>query len=277
MSVVPLNPRSMVSAPPAPVRTLGPLAFARDTALITRRHLLRTWRTPQLIVLAAIMPIMFVLLFTYVFGGSIQIPGYASYVDYLIPGVIVQTVVFGGSSTAVGLADDLSKGLTDRFRSLPTHRASILAARTLADVIRLTLTMALLIAVGVLVGFRVHNDPVHVAAGLGIAVVFGAACSWMFALLALTVRHTETAQLAAFVITFPFVFASSAFTSTETMPSWLQTFADNQPVTKVVDAVRALMVGSGPAGHVALSAVLWSVGLLAVAAVLATWRFSRMS
>jgi ABC transporter DrrB family efflux protein len=277
MTVVPLTPRSTVNAPLAPVRTLGPRAFVRDTALITRRHLLRTWRTPQLMVLAAFMPIMFVLLFRYVFGGSIAVPGYKSYVDYLIPGVIVQTVVFGGSSTAVGLADDLSKGLTDRFRSLPTHRASILAARTLADVIRLTYTMALLIGVGVLVGFRVHTDPLSVAAGLGIAVLFGAACSWLFALLALTVRHTETAQLAAFVVTFPFVFAASTFTSTATMPSWLQAFADHQPVTKVVNAVRALLEGSMPAGGAALSAVLWCVGLGLVAAVLATWRFRRMS
>jgi ABC transporter DrrB family efflux protein len=276
MSVVPVNGTSMVTAPPAPVRSHGPSAFVRDTALITRRHLLRMWRTPQIMVLSAVMPIMFVLLFRYVFGGSIRVPGYASYVDFLIPGVLVQTVIFGASSTAVGLADDLSKGITDRFRSLPIHRGAILAARTLADVIRLSYTVALLIGVGLLVGFRMHTDVLSVLAGLGIAVFFGYACSWLFALLALGVRDTETAQLAAFLVTFPFVFAASTFTSTAMMPGWLQTFADNQPVTKVADALRALMEGTGPASGAALSALIWSAGILIVSAGLATWRFRRV-
>ncbi|HMJ34270.1 MAG TPA: ABC transporter permease [Baekduia sp.] len=275
MSAVPVDGTSMVTAPPAPVRSHGPSAFVRDTTLITHRHLLRMWRTPQIMVLSAVMPVMFVLLFRYVFGGSIHVPGYTSYVDFLIPGVLVQTVIFGASSTAVGLADDLSKGITDRFRSLPIHRGAILAARTLADVIRLSYTVALLIGVGLLVGFRMHTDVLHVAAGLGIAVFFGYACSWLFALLALGVRDTETAQLAAFLVTFPFVFAASTFTSTAMMPGWLQTFADNQPVTKVADALRALMEGTAPASGPALSALIWSAGILIVSATLATWRFRR--
>jgi ABC transporter DrrB family efflux protein len=275
MSVVPINGAPVIAAP-APVRSHGLRAFVRDTWLITCRHLLITRRTPQLIVLSAIMPIMFVLLFRYVFGGSIRVPGYPSYVDYLIPGILVQTVIFGASSTAVGVADDLSKGITDRFRSLPTRRGSILAARTIADVIRLTYTVALLIGVGLLVGFRMHTGPVQVAAGLGIAVFFGYACSWLFALLALWVRTTETAQLAAFLLTFPFVFAASTFTSTATMPSWLRAFADAQPVTRVVNALRALMEGTGPAGRPALYALAWSAGILIVAASLATWRFRKI-
>jgi ABC transporter DrrB family efflux protein len=265
-----------VVALPGPVRSRGPLAFLRETVLITRRHLLHTRRTPQIMVLSAVMPIMFVLLFRYVFGGSILVPGYGSYVQYLIPGILVQTVIFGASSTTVGMVDDLSRGLTDRFRSLPIHRGAILAARTIADVIRLCYTMALLIGVGFLVGFHTHASVLSIAAGLGIAVLFGYACSWLFALLALLVRHPETAQIAAFMVTFPFVFAASTFTSTATMPSWLRSFADNQPVTRVVNAMRALLDGHGAAGRPALYALAWSVGILVVAASLATWRFRKI-
>jgi ABC transporter DrrB family efflux protein len=267
-------------APPAPaplpVRAHGLAAFVRDTWIITGRHLLRTRRTPQIMVLSAIMPIMFVLLFRYVFGGSIRVPGYPSYVDYLIPGILVQTVIFGASSTAVGVADDLSKGITDRFRSLPTQRSAILAARTIADVIRLSYTVALLLGVGLLIGFRMHTSVLEVAAGLGIALFFGFACSWAFALLALTVRHTETAQVAAFCLTFPFVFAASTFTSTATMPGWLRTFADAQPVSKVADALRALMEGTGSAQGPALYALAWSAGILVICWALATWRFRKI-
>jgi ABC transporter DrrB family efflux protein len=258
------------------VRRKGLRAFVRDTALITRRHLLRTWRTPQIMILSAITPVMFVLLFRYVFGGSIHVPGYPSYVDYLIPGILVQTVLFGGSSTAVGLADDLSKGITDRFRSLPTHRSAILAARTFADLVRLSYTVALLIGIGYLVGFRFHHSVPEVAAGIGIALLFGYACSWTFALLALWVRETETAQLAAFMITFPLVFAASTFTLTSTMPSWLQAFADEQPVTKVVNALRTLTEGSGWAAQPMIHAIAWSLGILIVSATLATWRFRKI-
>jgi ABC transporter DrrB family efflux protein len=255
---------------------MGIRAFVRDTVLITHRHLLRTWRTPQIMVLSAIMPVMFVLLFRYVFGGSIHIPGYPSYADYLIPGILVQTVLFGGSSTAVGLADDLSKGITDRFRSLPTHRSSILAARTCADLIRLTYTVALLIGIGYLVGFRFHNGLPQVAAGIGIALLFGYAASWAFALLAMFVRQVEIATLAAFMVTFPLVFAASTFTSTRNMPAGLRAFADAQPVTRVVNALRTLTVGSGWPERPMLYALAWSVGILIVSATLATWRFRKV-
>jgi ABC-2 type transport system permease protein len=272
---VPAANGAVVVALPRPVRSHGPSAFLRDTALITQRHLLRTRRTPQIIVLSAVMPIMFVLLFRYVFGGSILVPGYDSYVDFLIPGILVQTVIFGASSTTVGLADDLSTGVTDRFRSLPIHRGAILAARTVADLIRLSYTMVLLIGVGFLVGFHTHAGVLHVLAGLAIALFFGYACSWLFALLALAVRHPETAQVAAFMVTFPFVFAASTFTTTANMPGWLRTFADAQPVTRVVNALRVLMDGTGPATRPALYALAWSAGILLVAASLATWRFRK--
>jgi ABC transporter DrrB family efflux protein len=249
----------------------------RDTLLITHRHLLRTWRTPQIMFLAAFTPVVFVLLFRYVFGGALHVPGYSQYVDYLIPGIIVQTVLFGGSSTAVGMAEDLSSGITDRFRSLPTQRGAILAARTFADLLRLGYTVVLVIAVGLLVGFRFHNAPLPVLGGIGIALLFGYACSWLFALLALVVRHGETAQLAAFLVTFPLVFASSIFASPATMPPWLRAFADAQPVTRVVNALRTMTEGTGAIGRPALYAIVWSLGILLFAATAATLRFRRAS
>jgi ABC-2 type transport system permease protein len=266
-----------MSAPPTVIvrtRGRGIFTFIPDTLLLTRRHLLRTARTPQIIVLSAIMPIMFVLLFRYVFGGAIHVPGYTSYVDYLLPGIIVQTALFGGSSSAVGVAEELSKGTTDRFRSLPTNRAAILASRTLADIIRLAYTMALVIVVGLLVGFHFHNGIWPTLSGFGIVLLFGYACAWLFTLLGLTVRNVEGATLAGFMLTFPLVFASSAFTATVTMPDWLRTFADAQPVTQVANALRSLTHGD-PAHSAVTHAIAWSVGILIVSAVLATWRFRK--
>jgi ABC-2 type transport system permease protein len=255
-------------------RGRGIFTFVPDTLLLTRRHLLHAIRTPQIIVLSAITPIMFVLLFRYVFGGALHVPGYATYADYLIPGVIVQTALFGGSSSAVGVAEELSAGTTDRFRSLPTNRAAILASRTLADLIRLVYTMALVVAVGLLVGFRIHTGVTETIAAFMIAALFGYSCAWLFTLLGLMVRDVETATLAGFMLTFPLVFASSAFTSTATMPDWLRTFADAQPVTYVADALRALTNG-GPTSPAVLHALMWSVGILIVAATLSTWRFRK--
>jgi ABC-2 type transport system permease protein len=262
---------------PVIVRTRGRglFTFIPDTLLLTRRHLLRTARTPQIVVLSAIMPIMFVLLFRYVFGGTIHIPGYESYVDYLMPGIIVQTALFGGSSSAVGVAEELSAGTTDRFRSLPTNRAAILASRTLADMIRLAYTMALVIVVGLLVGFHFHNGVGPTIGGLSIVLLFGYAGAWLFTLLGLTVRNVEGATLAGFMLTFPLVFASSAFTSTATMPGWLRSFADAQPVTQVANALRALTHGD-PAHGAVSHAIVWSLGILVVSAVLATLRFRKV-
>jgi ABC-2 type transport system permease protein len=257
----------------AGVRRQGLRAFVSDTLVLTRRNLLVSLRTPELMVAAAIMPVMFVLLFRYVFGGSIHIAGYPHYVDYLIPGIIVQTSLFGGSSSAAGMAEDLSKGATDRFRSLPIQRGAILAARTLADLVRLTYTVGLMVGIGVLVGFRFHNGWLPSLAGLGIALFFGYACSWLFALLGLVIRNVEAATMTALAVTFPLVFAASTFTAASTMPRWLQEFAQAQPVTHVVNALRTLTQGTGSAWPSALYALAWSTGLLIVAATLAVRRF----
>jgi ABC transporter DrrB family efflux protein len=261
---------------PRTVRPQGLRSFISDTSVLTRRNLLLSLRTPQLVVAAAIMPVMFVLLFRYVFGGSIHVPGYSSYVDFLIPGIIVQTSLFGGSSSAVSVAEDLTKGVTDRFRSLPTQPAAILTARTLADLVRLTYTVGLMIGIGLLVGFRFHNSLPPILAGIGIALFFGYACSWLFTLLGLLVRNVEAATLVAFVLTFPLVFAASTFTSTETMPGWLRTFANAQPVTQVINALRALTQGTGSADRPVIYALAWSTGILIVAATAATRRFRQV-
>jgi ABC transporter DrrB family efflux protein len=257
-----------------PERRSSGAAFLSDTRVIARRNLKYVLRTPQVVVFASLQPVIFVLLFRYVFGGSIHVPGYRSYVDYLIPGIIVQTSLFGGSSSAVAVAEDLTKGVTDRLRALPTSRAAILAARTFADLIRLAYTIALLVVIGMLVGYRFGGDAAHVAAGLGIALLFGYACSWLFTLLGLAVRDAESATMAGFVLTFPLVFASSVFTAPATFPSWLRTFAEAQPVTRVTDALRSLTAGT--AVHSVPSALAWSIGIFVVSALLATWRFRRL-
>jgi ABC transporter DrrB family efflux protein len=250
--------------------------FVLDTLRLTRRSILLSVRMPQLIVLGLLLPTMFVLLFRYVFGGAIIVPGYASYVDYLIPGIVVQTALFGGSSSAVAVADDLTKGVTDRFRSLPTSRGAILAARTLADLVRLAYTMALIIGIGLLVGFRFHNGWLQCLAGAGIGLLFGYAMSWLFTLLGLLVRSPETAAVAGSVIAFPLVFAASTFTSTASMPHWLRAFAEHQPVSYTANAIRALMQGTGPVERPALYAFAWSAGIIVVAATVATRRFKKI-
>jgi ABC transporter DrrB family efflux protein len=269
MSTAPTHPL-IVRARPG-----GPRTFVADTLLLTGRNLRLALRTPQLLALASITPAMFVLLFRYVFGGSIHVPGYASYVDYLIPGIIVQTSLFGGSASAVGVAEDLAKGVTDRLRALPTSRTAILAARTLADLLRLAYTIALLIALGLLVGFRFDAAPLPIAGGIAITLLFGYACSWLFTLLGLLVRDAESATMAGFLLTFPLVFASSVFTAPATFPHWLETFAEAQPVTRVTNALRGLWAGTAT-WHTCELALAWSAGIVLVSAALATWRFRRL-
>jgi ABC transporter DrrB family efflux protein len=244
----------------------------RDALIVARRNVLRIRRTPQLIVFATIQPVMFVLLFTYVFGGSIP-TGDLDYVDYLVPGILVQTAAFGSSSTAIGLADDLKRGMVDRFRSLPMARSAFLAGRTIADVARAVLVVTMVTGVGFLVGFRPDGGVVAIVGGLLLVLFFFAAMSWVFACLALLVKDPESASTAGFIPLFPFVFASSIFTRTETMPDWLAAFADGQPVTRVTDAVRGLML-SGETTDL-LAAVTWTAAITAVFAPLAVLLYRR--
>jgi len=260
------------------VRTRTPMklpfsALFVDSLVVARRNLLRIKRTPQLLFFATIQPIMFVLLFRYVFGGAIHVAG-MSYVDYLIPGVIVQTVVFGATATSVGLAEDMSKGVIDRFRSLPMARSAVLAGRTIADLVRNVGVVILMVVVGTLVGFRFHNGFLPGLAAIGVALVLGYALSWMFALVGLSARDPETAQLAGFLPVFPLVFASSVFTSVQSMPGWLQAFAKVQPITRAANTVRSLTQG-GPVSVNLIWTLIWSVAIVAVFAPLAVRRYEH--
>jgi ABC transporter DrrB family efflux protein len=254
---------------------MSALAYAvADTAVVARRNLLRIPRQPDLWVSFTIQPVMFVLLFVYVFGGAIQTPGFDDYADFLMPGIIAQTMSFGGFVTAIGLSDDLRKGLIDRFRSLPMARSAVLAGRTLADVATNAVSIAVIIVVGLLVGFNFSTSPLEVVAGIGLLLLFGYAFSWIFAFIALNSSSPEGAQSLGFVVIFPITFASSAFAPPDSMPAAVEAFANANPFSTVVDATRALFLGS-PAGNDVWAAVLWSVGLIVVFAALSVHKYRR--
>jgi ABC-2 type transport system permease protein/oleandomycin transport system permease protein len=242
-----------------------------DTLVVAERNLLRIPRAPDLLLAFTVQPIMFTLLFVYVFGGAITTPG-LDYEDFLIPGIVVQSIAFGGFVTAIGLTDDLNKGLIDRFRSLPMSRWAVLAGRTLADVATNALQLVVLVVVGLIVGFSFGASVLEVLAGFGLMLLFGYAFSWLFALIGLLVSSPEAAQSAGFIFLFPLTFASSAFVPVESMPSWLETFAEINPFTVVVDALRALWLGT-PAGNSVWGAFAWTFGLLLVFAPLAVSRY----
>jgi ABC transporter DrrB family efflux protein len=245
-----------------------------DTMVLAKRSLLRIPRAPDLLLSFTVQPIMFVLLFVYVFGGAIQTPGFEDYTDFLMPGIVAQTMSFGGFVTALALAEDLKKGLIDRFRSLPMSRSAVLAGRTLADVATNIISLTIMVAVGLLVGFRFHSGPLEVVAGIGLMLLFGYAFSWIFAYCGLVASSGESAQAIGFIVIFPITFISSAFVPVDSMPSWLEPIAENNPFTTVVDAMRALWVDA-PAGNDIWGAVLWSLGLIALFAPLSVARYRR--
>ncbi len=226
---------------------------------------------------SAIQPIMFVLLFVYVFGGAIKIPG-VPYVDYLMPGVYVQTVTFGAVSTAVGLAEDLQKGLIERFRALPMARSAVLAGRTTADLVRNVFTVIIISAVGFAVGFRIGTNFGLFLCGALMVLLFSYTLCWSFAIVGLSAPNAETAQLMVFPILFPLTFASSAFVPVADMPGWLQAFAEHQPVTQVVDAARSLMTGGTLTDTSAVwQALAWCFGLLIVMVPLAVRKYRKVA
>ncbi|HWL90995.1 MAG TPA: ABC transporter permease [Actinomycetota bacterium] len=246
----------------------------RDTLAITWRNLIGYRRVPQLLVFSTVQPVIFVLLFRYVFGGAIDVPGPIPYVDFLMPGVFVQTVVFGSLATAIGLAADMKSGLLERFRSLPMARSAVLAGRTLADLTRNVFVVLLMVAVGFMVGFRIHTDVLALIAGILLLLFFGYAMSWIFATVGLALGDPETAQAAAFPVLAPLVFASTVFVPLESMPGWLQVWAEHQPVSVTASAVRALVLG-GPTASLVWQSLAWCVGILVVFAPLAVRRYRR--
>lgn len=245
-----------------------------DTLLLGKRNLLRFRRSPEMLIGFLVQPVMFILLFVYVLGGAIQTPGFADYTDFLIPGIVVQTIAFGGFVTAIALAEDMRKGLIDRFRSLPIARSAVLGGRTISDVVTNTAALVVMLTVGLIIGFTFNASAAEIAAGIVLLLLFGYAFSWIYALMGLSAASPEAAQQVGFIIIFPLTFASSAFVPVESMPEWLEAFARVNPFTVVVDAMRSLWLGT-PAGNSVWGAVAWSLGLIAAFAPLATWRYRR--
>jgi ABC-2 type transport system ATP-binding protein len=248
-----------------------------DISVVTGRNLRHFIRQPQLLIFSTIQPIMFVLLFSYVFGGAVKgsLPNNVDYIDFLLPGIFVQSVAFRATQTAIGLSQDLERGVIDRFRSMPMARSAVLIGRTVADLVRNVLIIALMMAVGYAIGFRFGAGVLNALACVAVVSAFGLALSWIFAFVALTVRGAEAAQSAGFVVIFPLVFASSVFVPVASMPDWLAAFAKVSPVTLTANAARTFALDGGTPGSLA-GATAWIVGLLAVFVPLCVWRYRRM-
>jgi ABC transporter DrrB family efflux protein len=265
------------------------MSAVRDTMVMTKRSLLLYVRMPDVLIFSIVQPIMFVLLFRYVFGGAINLHG-LSYPTYLMAGIIGQTAMFGSIGTGIGLSTDLSTGFIARLKSLPMSRLAVLAGRTLCDGVRNVIVMAVLLAIGFAVGFQPH-DALGVVYAVLLMLAFSFALSWLFALIALVISTPEGVQAASFPLVFPLVFASGAFVPTSTMPGWLEVFARNQPLGVVINAVRSLLLGpdlSGPQRSfildtsdstttLVLKSLAWIIGLTVTFGTLAVRRYRSVS
>ena len=265
---------------------IAPLTAGRSTGLgvsilqIAKRAFLRYLRTPQLVVLGTIQNALFLLIFRYVFGGAITLPG-ISYVDFLLPGFITTSVLFSGIGAATVVAEDLEQGVADRLRSLPIPRLSFLAGRALADTVWAAWGLLVASLVGFAVGFRIHGSVLDTVAAFALCVAFSFAFEWFFITLGLFAGTPQAAQGMAMIV-FPFAFLSSAYVPVATMPGWLRAFAANQPITYMVDAVRALAQGGAaealighPAEYWIIRSLLWSRGIVLVFAPLAVFKYRR--
>lgn len=248
----------------------------RDVVTLARRNLLALIRVPTALVFMVIQPVMFVLLFRYIFqalGAFTQ----GDYVNFLIPGILVQTTIFGAVGTAIGLAEDLQRGLIERFKALPMARMAVLAGRTLADSLRNVIVLIIITGVGFLVGFRPHGGFFDYIAACLLMLLFAYCLSWGFAFVGLAAPNSETAQAMTFPLIFPLTFASTIFIPLDFLPSWLRGFAHYQPVSETTTAVRALMTGTTPAGNSVWVSLLWAIGLIAVLAPLAVNQFRKIA
>jgi ABC transporter DrrB family efflux protein len=279
-----------VTATEAKARTTGRVGLAlSDWRVLTKRNLLTYIRKPDLLVFSTIQPVMFVLLFVYVFGGAFEmiLPANVTYVDFLMPGIIVQTSIFAALQTGVGLADDLQKGLIERFKSLPMARSAVLAGRTAADTVSIVFQILLMVVVALLVGYELHEGPLEALFAFALIVAVGYAFTWVAAFSGLTLKSVEAVQAATFTIVFPVIFVSSAFVPVATFPGWLQPIAEANPMTIWVDTVRVLTLGElyteSPSvlfrdvpslGTLLWQSIAWLAGILIVAVPLGV-RFYR--
>ena len=271
MTAISIEPTAEADRDALMTRSLG--SAARDSWNEAVRHLRAIPRNPELLVFSTLQPVMFVLLFRYVFGGSIRIPG-ISYNQYLMPGIFAQTVVFGSSFTGIGLADDLQKGFIDRLRSLPISQPAVLIGRTISDLARNILTFLVMLLVAFAIGFRFEGGLLRGVLATGLLLAFSYSFSWIQAYIGLSVGSVEAANSAGFMWMFPLTFVSSAFVSTDSLTPWLRRVAEANPFTIATDAARALYNGRDP-GDSVWQSMLWAGGITIVFAVLAFRRFSR--
>ena len=255
-------------------------SLATSTLVIAKRSMLKFLRTPQLIVLETVQGAMFLLIFRYVFGGAIS-GGGVPYVDFLVPGFVTTTILFAGMSAATSIADDLDQGFFDRLRSLPIPRSGVLTGRVLADTVTLTWALLITVAIGFAVGFRLHGSAVEGIAAFGMCVLFGFAFNWLFIAMGLFAGNAQAAQGMSLMV-FPFTFVSSAYVPVESMPGWMQAIANNQPITAMVDSVRALTLGpqaqellGHDIGYFVIRALAWTAALVLAFGSLAVAKYRR--
>ena len=248
-----------------------------DALVVMGRNLRHFQRQPQLVLFSTIQPIMFVLLFAFVFGGAIEgsLPSGVSYTSFLIPGILIQATAFRSTQTAIGLSEDLDRGVVDRMRSMPVARSAVLVGRTLADLVRGLFVVVLMIIVGYLIGFRFEEGVPAALLAIAVVLLFGYALSWVFVFIALTVKGVEAVTAFGFIALFPLVFASSVFVPVSSMPGWLEAFAKVSPITLSADAARGLSIG-GEVGSPLLYSGLWLLALLALFIPLSIRRYGRM-
>lgn len=250
----------------------------RDTLIMIKRSSRHILRNMDQLLGAFFQPIMFLVLFTAVFGGAIELalPEGVSYLSFLMAGIIVQTVAFGSTTTALAICNDMQKGIVDRFRSLPMHNLAVLNGHVISDVFRNSISTTVMIVVGIIIGFRPQADFVGWLQIVGILLLFTLAFSWLMAIMGVVAKSVEAVQWLTFIIIFPLTFASSAFVPTEAMPTALKVFAENQPITQVIEAIRRLFLGF-PTEHYIWSATLWSLGLMLVAIPIAAYAYKKKS
>jgi ABC transporter DrrB family efflux protein len=248
--------------------------WLNDAVLLGQRNIRGILRSPDLVFYSLFQPVVFMLLFAYIFGGAINVPG-MNYRQFLLPGIFVQMVVFGSvAATAIGIAEDMQRGIMDRFRSLPMTSSSVLMGRQVTEIFRNLVSIVVMVVAGLIVGFRFQGSLLDTLAGFGLLLLFGFAFSWLAALIGLSVRSAQAAQSAGLVWLFPFVFLSSAFVPTSSMPTWLRVIADYSPVTVVVNTLRAWF-GGQPAGANVWISLAWAIGLIAIFMPLSIARFNR--
>ncbi|MEU8137416.1 ABC transporter permease [Streptodolium elevatio] len=254
-------------------RRSDPFAVVRHTLTLTWRNLVKLKHQPEQLIDLTLQPVIFIVMFVYLFGGAIEGSTH-DYLQFVLPGILVQTVVFASLGTGVGLCEDVAKGVFDRFRSLPISRFAPLAGAVLGDICRYMVAIAMVFGFGSAIGFRVQTNALAALAAVGLVLVFAFAMCWIFALLGVVMKNPRSVQGTAMLVGFPLTFGANIFARTETMPGWLQAWVDVNPISHLTSAVRGLLVGGEVAGH-AVATLLWAAAIFAVFAPLAVRRYKN--